>query len=93
MGTLKFENYWVNPKTDLVDPHRTKNGQNAPSCTVLNFWPRNFLKLPFLPTIKSPIYWQITENSLTQNTLLQTFCFHWFPILDNSVSKNTHFLH
>ena len=24
----------VNPKTDLVDPHRTKNGQNAPSCSV-----------------------------------------------------------
>ena len=36
MGTLTFENYWVNPKTDLVDPHRTKNGQNAPSWSGVN---------------------------------------------------------
>ena len=34
--TLSYEKYWANPKTDLVDPHRTKNGQNAPSCSVLN---------------------------------------------------------
>ena len=32
-GTLKFEDYWVNPKTDSVDPLWTKNGQNAPSCS------------------------------------------------------------
>ena len=36
MGTLKFENYWFNPKTDLVDPHWTKNGQNAPSWSVIS---------------------------------------------------------
>ena len=31
---LHFEKHWSNPKNDLVDPHRTKNGQNAPSWTV-----------------------------------------------------------
>ena len=36
-----MENHWVNPKTDLVDPHRTKNEQNTPSCTVYS----NFLCL------------------------------------------------
>ena len=35
LGTLKFENYWVNPKTDFVDPHQTKNGQNALSWSAL----------------------------------------------------------
>ena len=34
MGTLSFEKHWANPKTDVVDPHRTKNRQNAPSCTA-----------------------------------------------------------
>ena len=33
MGTLSLEKHWANPKIDLVDPHRTKNGQNAPSCS------------------------------------------------------------
>ena len=34
LGTLNFEKHWFKPKIDLIDPHRTKNGQNAPSCTV-----------------------------------------------------------
>ena len=33
LETMSFEKNWANPKNDLVDPHRTKNGQNAPSCT------------------------------------------------------------
>ena len=31
LKTLSFEKHWANPKTDVVDPHRTKNRQNAPS--------------------------------------------------------------
>ena len=34
LGTLSFEKHWANPKTDSVDPYRTKNEQNAPSCSV-----------------------------------------------------------
>ena len=34
LETLSFEKNRANPKNDLVDPHRTKNGQNAPSCSV-----------------------------------------------------------
>ena len=45
LGTLKFENYWVNPKTDFVDPHRTENGQNAPSCSGLSCKVSSILKL------------------------------------------------
>ena len=35
METLSFEKNWANSKNDLVDTRRTKNGQNAPSCTGL----------------------------------------------------------
>ena len=31
---MSFEKHWANPKTDLVDPHQTKNGQNARSCSL-----------------------------------------------------------
>ncbi len=34
MGTLSFGNHSAISKIDLVDPHRTKIGQNAPLCTV-----------------------------------------------------------
>ena len=37
LETLKFEKHWTNPKNESVDPHQTKNGQNAPSCTVTSF--------------------------------------------------------
>ena len=37
LETLSFEKHCANPKNDLVDPHQTKNGQNAPSCTVTSF--------------------------------------------------------
>ena len=33
LGTLSLEKHWANPKIDLIDPHRTENGQNAPSYT------------------------------------------------------------
>ena len=46
LGTLKLKNHWVNPKPDLVDPHQTKNGQNAPSCSVQKHYMPNF-KAPY----------------------------------------------
>ena len=56
METLSFEKNWANPKNDLVDPHRTKNGQNAPSCSVqwANPEKRSDLEEPILAL---PIHW------------------------------------
>ena len=36
MRTLRLEKHWGNSKIDLVDPHRTKIRQNAPSCSGLS---------------------------------------------------------
>ena len=33
---MSFEKHWTSPKPDVVDPHRTKNGQNVPSCTEIH---------------------------------------------------------
>ena len=30
---MRFDRYWANSEISLVEPHRTKIGQNAPSCT------------------------------------------------------------
>ena len=38
---MSLENHWADPKTNLVDPHWTKNGQNAPSCTLNPSNPKN----------------------------------------------------
>ena len=35
MGTLNFKKHRSKPKIDLVDSHRTKNGQNTPSWSGL----------------------------------------------------------
>ena len=45
LGTLSFEKHWANPKTDAVDPHQTKNGQNAPSWNAEQFWKYRALAL------------------------------------------------
>ena len=36
LGTLSFGKHWAYPRTEVVDPHRTKNGQNAPSWSAGN---------------------------------------------------------
>ena len=33
LGTLTFEKHWEKSKTEVVDLHWTKNGQNVPSCS------------------------------------------------------------
>ena len=35
-GPLRLDRYWPNSKISLVDPHRTKIEQNAPSCSPRN---------------------------------------------------------
>ena len=37
MRTLSLEKHWTNPKTDLVDRHRMKNGQRQ--------WPQHVITL------------------------------------------------
>ena len=34
LGTLSFESHRANSKIDLVDPHWSENGENAPSSTA-----------------------------------------------------------
>ena len=85
MGTLSFEKCWATSKTDVVDPHWTKNGQNSPSCSPIAEQGKISLvvEATFLSSLHPP------QFSMLPLLIFDAFYFHdeWGP---NELSHTIH---